>query len=133
MESAKRFLNRLASRCIREWVIALDWLKHAFAIEREGAVEPTETQREVVDRLCRQVAERGLTTPALIFLESVRPLNFVSSQTLQFFAPILSVVADPQACEDLAAFLEHRGSVDFLCKRIEELEREKRAPGERGA
>ena len=113
--------------------MAWDWLRHAFAIEPEGAIAPTESQRAIIDRLCRQVVARGLTTPALIFLESVRPLNFVSSQTLQFFAPILSVVADPQACEDLAAFLEHRGSVDFLCKRIEELEREKRAPGERGA
>ena len=42
----------------------------------------------------RQVAERGLTTPALVFLESVRPLNYVSSQALTFFTPILSAIAD---------------------------------------
>jgi hypothetical protein len=111
--------------------MALDWLKHAFAIEREGAVEPTETQREVADRLCRQVAERGLTTPALIFLESVRPLNYVTSQTLQFFAPVLSVVADTKACQDLADFLEHRGSIEYLCRRIEEMA--KSVSGEPGA
>ncbi|HEY2251320.1 MAG TPA: hypothetical protein VGH74_09680 [Planctomycetaceae bacterium] len=97
------------------------WLKHAFAVEPEGPVEPTETQRAVVDRLCRQVVSRGLATPALIFLESVRPLNYVSSQTLHFFAPVLSAVADAHACGELAAFLEHRGSVDYLCRRIEEL------------
>jgi hypothetical protein len=98
-----------------------DWLKHAFAIEPEGAVEPTEVQRAIIERLCRQVHARGLATPALIFLESVRPLNYVSSQTLHFFAPILAAVADETACRELAEFLEHRGSVDYLCRRIEEL------------
>jgi hypothetical protein len=103
--------------------MAWDWLKHAFAIEPEGPIAPTDEQRAIIDRLCRQVVARGLTTPALVFLESVRPLNYISAQTLQFFAPILSVVADRQACDELAAFLEHRGSLDFLCQRIGELEK----------
>jgi hypothetical protein len=110
-----------------------DWLKHAFAIEPEGPFVPSEGQRTIVDKLCRQIVTRGLTTPALIFLESVRPLNYVSSQTLQFFTPILSAVADRQACDELAEFLEHRGSVEFLCQRIEELEREPKSEGERRA
>src|SRR5258708_788041 len=101
--------------------MACDWLKHAFAIEPDGSVEPTETQRTIIDRLCRQVHARGLATPALIFLESVRPLNYVSSQTLHFFAPVLSAVTDARACQEFAEFLEHRGSVDYLCRRIEEL------------
>jgi hypothetical protein len=98
-----------------------DWLKHAFAVEPEGPLEPSEAQRSVVERLCRQVVGRGLTTPALVFLETVRPLNYVSSQVLQFFRPVLAVLADPAACRELAEFLEHRGSIDFLCRRIEEL------------
>jgi hypothetical protein len=101
--------------------MTLDWLKHAFAIEPDGPVEPNEAQKAIVDRLCRQVVARGLATPALVFLESVRPLNYVSSQALTFFAPILSAIADAKACQDLAEFLEHRGSVDYLCRRIEEL------------
>jgi hypothetical protein len=120
-----------ASYRTRELQMPLDWLKHAFAIEPEGSVAPTEGQREVIDRLCQRIVERGLTTPALVFLESVRPLNYVTSQTLQFFAPVLSAVADPRAVQDLADFLERRGSVDFLCQRIEELA--KTSPGERGA
>ncbi len=111
--------------------MAFDWLKHAFAIEPEGAVEPNEAQRAVVERLCRQVVDRGLATPALVFLESLRPLNYVSAQTLHFFNPILSAIADAKACQDLAEFLEHRSSVDYLCRRIEELS--KNQSGERGA
>ena len=101
--------------------MALDWLKHAFAIEKEGPLEPTEAQKALVDRLCRQVVARGLAAPALVFLESARPLNYVSSQALQFLMPVLSTVAEPQACQDLAEFLEHRGSVDYVCRRIEAL------------
>jgi hypothetical protein len=103
--------------------MTFDWLKHAFAIEAEGALEPTAAQKDLVDRLCRQVAARGLVTPALVFLESVRPLNYMTSQMLQFFAPVLSALADPNACQELANFLEHRGSVDYLCRRLEELSR----------
>ncbi|MBI3864932.1 MAG: hypothetical protein HY290_23900 [Planctomycetia bacterium] len=104
--------------------MAFDWLKHAFAIEKEGTIAPTPAQQAVIDRLCTQVVARGMTTPALVFLESVRPLNYLSSQILQFFTPILSVVADRRACDDLAEFLEHRGSVEYVCRRIEEIERE---------
>jgi hypothetical protein len=102
-----------------------DWLKHAFAIEPEGPAEPTEGQKAVIDRLCRQVVARGMVTPALVFLESVRPLNYVSSQTLTFFSPVLSAVADAAACQELAAFLERRGSIDYLCRRVEEMDRER--------
>src|SRR5260370_35639161 len=103
--------------------MGFDWLKHAFSVEPDGPVEPTAAQRSVVERLCRQVVGRGMTTPAILFLETVQPLNYVSSQVLQFFRPVLTVLADPAACRELAEFLEHRGSIDYLCRRIEELER----------
>lgn len=103
--------------------MSFDWLKHAFAIESAGAFEPTEMQRDLVDRLCRQIVARELTTPALLFLETVRPLNGVTAQTLQFFAPLLSAAGAGKTTDELAAFLEHRGSIDFLCRRIEELDR----------
>lgn len=105
----------------------LDWLKHAFAIEREGPVEPTDAQRPVVEALCRQVVARDLAAPAQLFLESVKPLNYVSSQALVFFAPLLSAIADPAACRHLSEFLEHRGSIDYLCRRIETLTAERNA------
>lgn len=107
------------------------WLKHAFAIPTEGPFEPTEDQRVVVDRFCRLVVERGLATPAMVFLESVQPLNYVSAQTLHFFGPILSAVADPQICQSIAEFLENRGSVDYLCRQIDALSKAKKR--ERGA
>jgi len=92
-----------------------------------------------VDWFCREVSRRHLTTPALIALEMSRPLNFVASQALQFFAPAVWAVARQQTHADyisFAAFLERRGSIDHLARRIEHFEeiferggRETRGPG----
>jgi hypothetical protein len=98
------------------------WLKHAFAVDPPGPAEPTTEQRQAVDAVCRQIVKRHLTTPTLLFLEMSRPLNYLGSQLLHFFAPVLSVLTSRQGHRHFAAFLEHRGSIDYLCRRIEELE-----------
>lgn len=102
----------------------MKWLKHAFAVDAPGPAEPTEPQRAVVDKVCCEVVRRHLTTPALLMLEMTRPLNFVASQVLHFFGPFLSAITDAQGHKHFAAFLEHRGSIDYLCRRIEDLEAE---------
>lgn len=100
----------------------MQWLKHAFAIDPPGPAQPTDEQRAVIEKLCAEVVRRGLAAPALVALEMSRPLNFISSQALHFLAPIVSVFTDADAHKHLAEFLERRGSVDYLCGRIEELE-----------
>jgi hypothetical protein len=99
-------------------------VKHAFAVEKPGPVEPTPAQAALIDRLCREVVRRRLTTPALVALEMSRPLNFVTAQAIHFFEPILRTFGEPQAPREFAMFLEHRGSIDYLAKRIEEIEAE---------
>ena len=100
------------------------WLQHAFAVEPPGPYEPTGDERDVVERLCREIAKRRLDAAALFFLESSRPLNYVGAQTLHFFSPIVSAVCDADGVNRFARFLEHRGAVDYLCNRLEALRRE---------
>ena len=99
----------------------MKWFKHAFAVD-QGAFEPTDLQREVVRKLSDQVAKRHLTTPALAFLELSRPLNYVASQTMQFFMPIVKIITDAQGVQAFADMLEHRGSIEFICREIEAAE-----------
>ena len=106
----------------------LDSLKHAFAVESDAAVEPTESQRLLVDRLCREIVRRQMTTPALLVLESSRPLGFLAAQTIHFFTPLISAVTDADGHKQLAGFLEQRQSIEYLCRRLEELEAEPSAP-----
>ncbi len=102
--------------------MTLDWLKNAFAVEKPGPAEPTPQQKEIVDSVCRQIIKRHLTTPSLVFLEMSRPLNFIGSQVMHFFAPFVSALTDSQGHRHFALFLEQRGSIDYICRRMEELE-----------
>ena len=92
--------------------------KHAFAIEK-GAVEPNDRQKELVDKVCKAVVRRGLIVPALMALEMSRPLNYVASQAMHFFRPIVSVILDGPSIGEFASFLEQRGSIEYLCQRLE--------------
>ena len=99
--------------------------RHAFLVEEPGPVEPTAQQQEAVDWFCLQVAKRRLATPGLIALEMARPLNFIASQTMHFFSPGVWAIFRQSSYEkykDFAAFLEKRGSIDYLVNRIEHFE-----------
>lgn len=102
----------------------MEWLKHAFAIDDPKTIEPTDAQRALVDRLVQEVMHRGLATPTLVFLEMSRPLNFLGAQALHFFRPFLRVFTNSTAPRELAEFFEQRGSIEFVCRRLEELQRQ---------
>ncbi len=89
--------------------------KHAFHVDDPDSINPTEEQKKVIDKLCRGIIRRGLTTPAIIGVEMGRPLNFIGSQTM---------LVPTESWKAMAEFLEHRGSVDWIRNRIEELEQE---------
>jgi hypothetical protein len=118
----------------------LHWLKHAFAVDPPGPAEPTPEQREVVDAACRELARRHLTTPGLIALEMGRPLNFITSQLMHAVSPAVWALTGQRKHEQyrqLSAFLEKRGSFDYICSRVEhfekEFERRERKKGKPGA
>ncbi len=106
------------------------WLKHAFAVD-DGPLQPTPEQADLVSRLAREVVRRGMATPALAFLEMSQPLNFVTSQALHFFQPMITAVADTSAPEAFATLLEHRGSIDYICRTIEAELQQRNAPASR--
>jgi hypothetical protein len=112
------------------------WLKHAFAVDPPGPAEPTPEQRAAVQRICEEIVRRRMTTPALVFLEMSRPLNYLGAQTLHFFRPFVSAFTTTEQYAQFAAFLEHRGSIDYLCRELERLEMkvttETRRHGEEG-
>ncbi len=97
-------------------------VRHAFAVDPPGPATPTPEQQPAVDRVCMQVAKRHLTTPGLIALEMSRPLNYIFSQTLQFFSPGAWAIFGQRNYQHFAAFMEHRGAMEYLERRIEHFE-----------
>jgi len=99
----------------------VNWLKHAFAVDKPGPADPTPQQQSIVETVCAEIVRRHLATPALLFLEMSRPLNNLGSQALHFLTPFLSALTEAEAHRHLADFLEQRGSIDYICGRIEHL------------
>lgn len=95
------------------------WLKHAFAIDPPGPAEPTPAEQRVIDRLVHEIDRRGLTAPAILMLEGSRPLNYITSQFLVFIGPIARAIFDAGSYNALTGFLARRGSIETLCRAIE--------------
>lgn len=104
------------------------WLRDAFAVDPPGPAQPTDAQQPVIDAVCREIVRRGLATPALMFLEMSRPLNYVGSQAMGFLQPIVAAVIDTRKYSLFAAFLERRGSIEYFSSRIEAFEQERAVP-----
>jgi hypothetical protein len=82
--------------------------------------ELSDEERELLDSLADGIARRRLTPAAVFFLESVKPLGYVSSQVLHFFRPMVDVVwRNPVTYDRMAKLLERRGAVELLIRRLE--------------
>lgn len=103
-------------------------LRHAFAVDPPGPAEPTPEERAALEPLIAEVRKRGMTMPALLFLESMRPLNSIGAQALHFMQPFATAVLDPVRYEALARYMEKRGSVEWLARQLEAARDEDRAP-----
>ena len=99
-----------------------DKLKHAFDIGKSKDYDPTEEQKIIVDKVCYEVVKRHMVLPATVLLETFRPLNYIGSQIMNFFQPIVTAVLPCDGYNDFSQFLEQRGSVDYLCQRLKEIE-----------
>lgn len=69
--------------------------------------------------VARRVAQYRMEVPAVLFLESVRPMNFVGSQAMVFFSPLVQAVFPMPQYERFAKLLEDRENLERLARMIE--------------
>jgi hypothetical protein len=81
-----------------------------------------EEENLVLDKLAKQVIKRGMTVPAILFLESVKPLNFIGSQVLVFFEPIIQTLFNFKDYNTFRVALEKRETIEILLLKIEKLD-----------
>ncbi len=76
--------------------------------------------RAMLDELADGIARRRLTSAAMFFLESMKPMGYVGSQMMIFLRPMISVVwSNPARWDQLQRILEKRGSIELLLRRLE--------------
>lgn len=86
------------------------------------ADELTDSQRELLDKLADRVVQLRMTVPAILFLESVRPMNYIGSQVMVFFAPVVRGFFGLPEWDELRLVLERRESIAYFLDLIEKRE-----------
>lgn len=90
-------------------------------------IPPTNTpippeEAAVLEKVAKKVVEWKMTVPAIIFLESVKPLNYIGAQAMVFFEPIVQAIFSIKDYDSFRVAMERRENVENLLQRIEALD-----------
>jgi hypothetical protein len=77
-----------------------------------------------MDRFARRIVDWRMTAPAILFLESAKPLSFLGNQALIFFQPIVQSIFNFKTYDEVTEILEDRENLEYLLCKVEALEAE---------
>lgn len=80
---------------------------------------PEAEQQVLLERAAEWIVRRRLTTPALIVLDTCKPLNFLGSQVMIAFSPFIQAVFKGEDYHKFALVLEKDANVERLIQLIE--------------
>jgi len=90
-------------------------------------LDPEDFQKDTpedYDILCRKIAkmvvQRDLTVPAIMFLESIKPVSFLGSQMLVFANPVVSLIVQSGDYYRFVRMIDNRENLEKLTVAIEE-------------
>ncbi|MDO8587418.1 MAG: hypothetical protein Q7T82_10290 [Armatimonadota bacterium] len=89
---------------------------------------PPEEIDSIIESIAADIVRRRLETPAVLFLETHKPLSFVASQALVVSAPLLGSLFGIDKVSRYSGLLRSRDSIERLIRRIEELVAERDKP-----
>ena len=77
--------------------------------------------QKIISDLANDIVQRGLSVPAVFFLESTKYVSFIGGQFLVFLGPIATCFINNQKYYDFTKILEKKSNVEFLLTEIERL------------
>jgi len=80
---------------------------------------PKERRDEILAKFAQEVVDRGLAVPAIMFLETMKPLSFIGSQFMVMANPIVQVIFNSKLYWEITVLLEDRANVENLIQEIE--------------
>ncbi len=81
-------------------------------------------ERKMLETVAAWVVRRRMAVPAILFLETVKPLSYVGSQVVVFLGPALEIIFDPVRIATFVSLLENRKNIELLLREIEERDNE---------
>lgn len=94
--------------------------RDAMKLPEQGPLP--EEEQAVLEKVAKKVVEKSMTVPAIVFLESVKPLNFVGSQAMVFFEPIVQSLFNLKDYDTFRTALEKRQTLEILIQKIEAMD-----------
>ena len=81
-------------------------------------------EQNILSKFARRIVDKGMTVPALFFLESTKYVSFIGSQLMVFFGPILTSFVNSEKYYNFSELLEDKENVEFLLDEIERIDLE---------
>jgi len=88
--------------------------------------------RALLERLARRVVELRLEVPALLTIETARPLSVLAGQAMLFFEPFVQALFRFAEYRRVAALIERRDALEELARVIEHEAEERGRKGRSG-
>ena len=79
-------------------------------------------REQLLNDLTRRIEQSGMIAPAILFLETYKPLAFLGAQLLWFAQPFLNLGFDEADLRDFTLLVEDRAGVEDLIGRLEALQ-----------
>lgn len=83
---------------------------------------PEDEADALLEKLAEGIVQRRLAIPAVLFMETCKPLNFVGSQMMMAFHPFVASFVKGDDYRKAALLMEDDGKVEELLQRVERKE-----------
>ena len=80
--------------------------------------------KNILSKFAYGIVNKGMTVPALFFLESTKYMSFIGSQLLVFFGPIITSFVNSEKYYNISELLEDKKNIEFLLDEIERIDLE---------
>ena len=79
-----------------------------------------EREKELIEKISNYIVDNHMETPAILFLESMKPLAYIGGQmAILYLTPFLDIL-DKWSEEGIALF-QKRENIELILKKIEEI------------
>ena len=78
-------------------------------------------EKKIMDSYAKKVTDKGMSVPAVFFLEMFKYLSFIFSQSMLLFGPLATIFVNPKRYYEVSDILSNRNNVEYFICQIEKI------------
>ncbi len=98
-----------------------------ISLDKNKDSELSVSEKEAIAKIAKKIIDRGFVTPAVFFLELMKPFSLLGSHALVFFGPIITAFMHKEKYYRVTELLEDPKNVEFLISEIERIDEENKS------